>query len=45
MQNEKRKDKDLTLRIAKLLKARDEVMKGANIGTNSLFGPQASSKR
>jgi len=32
-QNEKRKDKDLTERIEKLLKRREEVTKGVDLGT------------
>lgn len=32
MQNEKRKDKELTEQIQRILKQRDEVMKGADIG-------------
>ena len=32
VQNEKRKDKDLTERIEKLLKRRDEVTKGVDLG-------------
>jgi hypothetical protein len=31
MQNEKRKDKELTEHIQRILKQRDEVMKGADI--------------
>lgn len=30
-QNEKKKDKELTIRIEKILKLRDEVMQGADI--------------
>ena len=33
LQNEKRKDKDVTERIEKLLQRRDEVMKGIDLGT------------
>lgn len=32
MQNEKRKDKELTEHIQRILQQRDEVMKGADIG-------------
>ena len=32
VQNEKRKDKEATERIEKLLKRRDEVMKGVDLG-------------
>ena len=32
VQNEKRRDKDLTERIKKLLKRRDEVTKGVDLG-------------
>lgn len=35
-QNEKKKDKDLTERIARILKQRDDVVKGADIGTLTL---------
>lgn len=33
VQNEKRKDKEVTERIEKLLKRRDEVTKGVDLGT------------
>lgn len=36
VQNEKRKDKDLTERIEKLLKRRDEVTKGVDLGTRRI---------
>ena len=32
VQNEKRRDKDLTERVKKLLKRRDEVTKGVDLG-------------
>ena len=35
LQNEKRKDKELTERIAKILKIRDEVLREADIGMSS----------
>ena len=35
VQNEKRKDKDLTERIEQLLKRRDEVTKGVDLGTRN----------
>ena len=34
-QNEKKKDKELTLRIEKILKRRDEVIKGVDLSTPS----------
>ena len=39
MQNEKRKDKEVTERIEKLLKRREEVTKGVDLGTihNDLY--------
>ena len=37
-QNEKRKDKDLTERIEKLLKRRDEVTKGVDLGARHCGG-------
>ena len=36
-QNEKRKDKDLTERIARILKLRDEVVKGVDLSTSSMM--------
>jgi DNA polymerase kappa len=36
LQNEKRKDKDLTERIEKLLRRRDEVTKGVDLGRSKL---------
>ena len=40
VQNEKRKDKDLTERIEKLLKRRDEVTKGVDLGTGRVNVPR-----
>lgn len=40
-QNEKRKDKDLTEKIARMLKHRDEVMKSADLRTSILSVQQS----
>ena len=34
-QNEKRKDKDLTERIGRILRLRDEVVKGVDLSTST----------
>lgn len=37
IQNEKRKDKEVTARIERILKLRDEVMKGIDIRARMMF--------
>ena len=37
IQNEKRKDKEVTARIERILKLRDQALKGIDIGARSMF--------
>jgi hypothetical protein len=37
IQNEKRKDKEVTARIERILKLRDQAMKGVDMGARTMF--------
>jgi hypothetical protein len=37
LQNEKRKDKEVTTRIERILKLRDQAMRGVDIGARMIF--------
>jgi hypothetical protein len=37
LQNEKRKDKEVTARIERILKLRDQAMRGVDMGARTIF--------